>query len=415
VRRFIRHSATLYDRERVSKNWAQSNCFRVARRKTDMPVQSCENLKLGPPLDRRTFLIGAGAAAGQRFPVSTMAQSTAATSSAYRRIDAYTHFSSLKFLDFTERQADKPFVLRSMYERLTTLTDWRERIGLLDKNEIDVHVLVPVPWLEEFPKIANDPMLASQAARMMNDELAAFVAQQPKRFRGVAALPTVSSDAMVAELHRAVKELGFLGGFIAVGPTAKRTDHPDLEALYCTLVELDATLWLHPSRPPMPDYVDEKVSKFEDWITFGWLHDTTSAMVRIAFSGVFDRYPDIRIVAHHHGALLPTYAKRFDSLLALGELSGDVLATKISRPYIDHFKKFYCDTAAFGYEPRVLEIALKFFGPERVLFGTDTPFDSSGGQYFTAETLRSIQDMAVSGDVRTALLSGNATKALKLG
>jgi uncharacterized protein len=379
-----------------------------------MPVQSCENLKLAPPLDRRAFLIGAGAAAGQGFPVSTMAQSTAAASSAYRRIDAYTHFSSLKFLDFAERQADKPFVLRSMYERLTTLTDWRERIGLLDKNEIDVHVLVPVPWLEAFPKIANDPVLASQAARMMNDELAAFVAQQPKRFRGVAALPTVSTDAMVAELHRAVKELGFLGGFIAVGPTAKRTDHPDMEALYSTLVELDATLWLHPSRPPMPDYVDEKVSKFEDWITFGWLHDTTSAMVRIAFSGVFDRYPDIRIVAHHHGALLPTYAKRFDSLLTLGELSGDVLATKISRPYIDHFRKFYCDTAAFGYEPGVLEIALKFFGPERVLFGTDTPFDSSGGQYFTAETLRSIQDMAVSGEVRTALLSGNAIRALKL-
>jgi predicted TIM-barrel fold metal-dependent hydrolase len=380
-----------------------------------MPVRYCENLKPGPPLNRRTFLIGAGAATGQGLSVSTMAQSTAATSSAYRRIDAYTHFTSPKFLDFAEKQAGKPFVLRSMYERLTTLTDWRERIGLLDKNEIDVHVLVPVPWLEAFPKIANDPMLAPQAARMMNDELAAFVAQQPKRFRGVATLPTVSSDAMVAELHRAVKELGFLGGFIAVGPTAKRTDHPDLEALYSTLVELDATLWLHPSRPPMPDYIDEKVSKFEDWITFGWLHDTTSAMVRIAFCGVFDRYPDIRIVAHHHGALLPIYAKRFDSLLALGELSGDVLATKISRPYINHFRKFYCDTAAFGYEPGVLEIALKFFGPERVLFGTDTPFDSSGGQYFTAETLRSIRDMAVSEDVRTALLSGNAIKAFKLG
>jgi predicted TIM-barrel fold metal-dependent hydrolase len=382
---------------------------------SDEPVQSCENSKLGPPLDRRTFLIGAGAAAGQGFPVSTMAQSTAATSSALRRVDAYSHFSSLKFLDFAERQADRPSVLRSMYERLTTLTDWRERLGLLDKNEIDVHVLVPVPWLEAFPKIANDPMLAAQAARMMNDELAAFVAHQPKRFRGVAALPTASADAMVAELHRAVKELGFAGGFIAVGPTAKRTDHPDMEALYRALVELDATLWLHPSRPPMPDYVDEKVSKFEDWMTFGWLHDTTSAMVRIAFSGVFDRYPDIRIVAHHHGALLPTYAKRYDSLLALGELSGDVLATNIARPYIDHFRKFYCDTAAFGYEPKVLEIALNFFGPERVLFGTDTPFDSSGGQYFTTETLRSIQDMAISEEVQTALLSVNAIRALKLG
>jgi uncharacterized protein len=138
-------------------------------------------------------------------------------------------------------------------------------------------------------------------------------------------------------------------------------------------------------------------------------------MIRIVFSGVFDRYPSIRIVAHHHGALLPTHAKRFDSLLALGELSGDVLATKISRPYIEHFKKFYCDTAAFGYEPKVLEIALEFFGRERVLFGTDTPFDTSGGQYFTAETLRSIQDMSVSADVRKAVLSGNAIKALHLG
>jgi uncharacterized protein len=381
----------------------------------DEPIQSLEGSKIDPALDRRTFLIGAGAAAGQGFPVNAMAQSTTVPSSLYGRVDAYSHFSSLKFLDFAERQADRPFVLRSMYERLTTLTDWRERIGLLDKNEIDMHVLVPVPWLEAFPKIANDRILAAQTARMMNDELAAFVANQPKRFRGVAALPTVSPEVMVAELDRAVKKLGFLGGFIAVGPTAKRPDHPDMEFLYRALVELDATLWLHPSGPPMPDYVDEKVSQFEDWITFGWLHDTTSAMIRIVFSGVFDRYPGIRIVAHHHGALLPTHAKRFDSLLALGELSGDVLATKISRPYIDHFKKFYCDTAAFGYEPKVLEIALEFFGRERVLFGTDTPFDTSGGQYFTAETLRSIQDMGVSADVRMAVLSGNAIRALDLG
>jgi len=383
-------------------------------RASDKPIQSLEGSKIDPALDRRTFLIGAGVAAGQGFSASAMARSTTEPLRPYSRVDAYSHFSSLKFIDFAEKRADRPFVLRPMYERLTTLTDWRERIGLLDKNAIDIHVLVPVPWLEAFPKVANDRILAAQAARTMNDELAAFVAKQPKRFRGVAALPTVNPEVMVAELYRAVKELGFLGGFIAVGPTAKRPDHPDMELLYRALIELDATLWLHPSRPPMPDYVDERVSQFEDWITFGWLHDTTSAMIRIVFSGVFDRYPGIRIVAHHHGALLPTYAKRFDSLLALGEMSGDVLVTKITA-YIDHFKKFYCDTATFGYEPKVLEIALEFFGRERVLFGTDTPFDTSGGQYFTAEALRSIQDMAVSADVRTAVLSGNAIKALNLG
>jgi hypothetical protein len=103
---------------------------------SDEPIQSFEGSKIGPALDRRTFLIGAGVAAGQGFPVSATAQSTTVTSSLYSRVDAYSHFSSLKFLDFAERQAGRPFVLRSMYERLTTLTDWRERIGLLDKNEM---------------------------------------------------------------------------------------------------------------------------------------------------------------------------------------------------------------------------------------------------------------------------------------
>ena len=133
---------------------------------SDEPIQSFEGSKIGPALDRRTFLIGAGVAAGHGFPVSATAQSTTVPSSLYSRVDAYSHFSSLKFLDFAERQADRPFVLRSMYERLTTLTDWRERIGLLDRNEIDMHVLVPVPWLEAFPKIANDRILAAQTARI---------------------------------------------------------------------------------------------------------------------------------------------------------------------------------------------------------------------------------------------------------
>jgi uncharacterized protein len=106
---------------------------------------------------------------------------------------------------------------------------------------------------------------------------------------------------------RAVKELRFVGAFLAVGPTIKRLDHPDFEILFKALVELDVTLWLHPSRPPtLPDYSDETASQFFEWQTIGWLHDTTSAMYRTVFSGVLDRYPDIRIVTHHHGAFLPT-------------------------------------------------------------------------------------------------------------
>jgi predicted TIM-barrel fold metal-dependent hydrolase len=164
----------------------------------------------------------------------------------------------------------------------------------------------------------------------------------------------------------------------------------------------------------VPEYVDEKASRFFEWQIEGWLSDTTSAMFRIVFAGVFDRHPDIRIVTHHAGGMLPTSAMRADAMWTLFESAGAVLPTAVSKPYIDHFKKFYCDTAAFGYAPKVIETALSFFGPERVLFGTDTPFDATGGQYFTQETLRAIGNAQMAPPVRDSILNGNARRILKL-
>ena len=269
-----------------------------------------------------------------------------------------------------------------------------------------MHVLVPLPWIEGFPKVYADPALATKAARLMNDELAAVVATHPKRFRGVAILPTVDPAAMIAELHRAVTELGFVGAYVAVGPTAKRMDHPDYEQLYKAIVDPDVTLWLHPSRPPfIPDYTDEKLSQYYEWQLVGWPYDTTSAMFRIVFAGVFDRYPTIRIVTHHHGAFVPLLAPRLGNVWPAIEVVGLPMPTKISKPYVEHFRKFYCDTAASGFAPKALELAVEFFGPERVVFGSDLPFDVQDGQIFTVETLRSIDAMTVPPEMRAAILS----------
>jgi predicted TIM-barrel fold metal-dependent hydrolase len=81
------------------------------------------------------------------------------------------------------------------------------------------------------------------------------------------------------------------------------------------------------------------------------------------------------------------------------------MPTTISKPYVEHFRKFYCDTAASGFAPKALELAVDFFGPERVLFGSDAPFDIQDGQIFISETLRSIDAMAISSETRTAILS----------
>jgi uncharacterized protein len=366
-------------------------------------------------IGRRELLAAtASAAIGAGLPLPGLAQSPAPSGGAKRRIDSHTHFASLKYLDSLEKQEGKPFNLAGLYRHQRALTDPKARLDLLDRNEIDVHVLVPVPWLEAFPRVANDRTLAAQAARLINDEVAAVVADQPKRYRGVALLPTIDPETMVAELHRAVKELGFVGAYAAVGPTAKRMDHPDFDALYKAIVDLDVALWLHPSQPPLPEYADETASKYQEFLTIGWPYDTTSAMYRIVFAGVFDRYPGIRIVTHHHGGFVPYYAGRMSGSWAAAEERGTPVSTKIAKPFIDHFKKFYCDTACNEFAPKVLELALDFFGPERVMFGSDAPFGVGDGQRFTTEVLRSIQAMQISQDVRDAILCANATRVLKM-
>jgi len=363
-------------------------------------------------LDRRSLLAAAGSAL---VTAPAFAQIREASPRSSQRIDAYTHLSSLKYLDALEKHEGRPFGLGALFRRTAALTDVPVRLSLLDRHEIDLQVLVPLPWLEAFPGVVNDQVAAPQMARLMNDELAAVVAKEPKRFRGVAVLPTVNSDAMVSELHRAVKELGFCGGYVAIGPTAKPLDHPDFEPLYKALVDLDVSLWLHPSRPPsLPDIVGEVASKYSEWLDIGWPYDTTTAMYRIVFSGVFERHPTIRIITHHHGGMVPYYAARMVGVWAGNEEHGILQQTQITKPYIEHFKKFYCDTASNEFAPKVLELALDFFGQERVLFGTDAPFGAGDGERFTTEILRSVEAMQVSQPTRSEILSGNARRILKL-
>jgi predicted TIM-barrel fold metal-dependent hydrolase len=380
------------------------------------PVPGAQEPDGASRLDRRTVLAVAGGAMvagiGGAAPLASPAMADEAPGGA-QRIDAHTHFSSLKYLDALEKQDGKPFVLGARYRKRAALTDVKARIDLLDRNNVDMHVLVPIPWLEAFPAVASDRAAAPLMARVINDEIAEVVARAPKRFRGVAVLPTVDPDAMIAELDRAVKELGFLGAYVAVGPTAKPMDHPDFEHLYRRIVELDATLWMHPSRPPLPEQADEKVSKFGEWLDIGWPYDTTTAMYRIVFSGVFERHPAIRILTHHHGGFLPYYAGRMQGLWEDDE-PGAGPQTTIAKSYMEHFKKFYCDTACNEAVPKVLELALDFFGPDRVLFGSDVPFGAQGGDRFAREVPRAVEGMQISPQVRAAIFSGNARRVLKI-
>lgn len=366
----------------------------------------------------KTALASSALSAAGRDPDATASGAALRPAGVTGIIDSFCHFSSMRVIDALEAAGGpKPHVFRRLFANTPTLTDVGQRLQLMDDFGIARSVLVPLPWLETAPAVHSDPQKCQQAARLLNDDLAEVAARRPERFTAVAVLPTTNPDIMLAELNRGVKELRMAGGMIVTGPTVKRPDHPDFERLYAEASRLDVPLWIHPSRPPScPDYADEPGSKYQVWQTLSWLQDSSAAMVRIVFAGVFERHPALKLIIHHHGALIPLFAQRMQYGWDYFEQNtGARQSTAISRPYIEHFRKFYCDTATQGNEPKLLEMAAAFFGPERMLFGSDAPMDASGGRSFTGDAVASVEGMALPAADKAKIYRGNAQRLLKLG
>ena len=370
-------------------------------------------------MNRRDFLKAALASAA--IPAAGVDHASAAApkpGGTSEKIDFYCHFSTLRIIDFLEAAGGpKPHVFRSLFANTPTLIDPGQRLRLMDDFGISRSVLVPLPWLETAPSVHADPQKCLQAARLLNDELAEVAARRKDRFTAVAVLPTTHPEIMLAELNRAVKDLQMAGGMFVTGPTVKRPDHADYELLYAEAARLDVPLWLHPSRPPLyPDYTDETDSKFQIWQTLSWLQDSSAAMVRIVFAGVFERYPDLKLIIHHHGALVPLFAQRMQYGWDYFEQNTGVRQSRsISQPYIEHFRKFYCDTATQGREPKLLEITTAFFGSDRVLFGSDAPMDAGGGRSFTGDAVASVEGMDLPAGDKRKIFRDNALRLLKIG
>ena len=91
----------------------------------------------------------------------------------------------------------------------------------------------------------------------------------------------------------------------------------------------------------------------------------------------------------------------------------DAVETDLQEKPIDAFRRFHADTASFGSRAAI-ECAVSFFGLDRILFATDSPFDPEQGPGYIRETLRAIGEVELDHEERTAVLSGNAKRLLKL-
>ncbi len=265
------------------------------------------------------------------------------------------------------------------------------------------------------------PDKSPEMAQVANDSMAEICARHKDRFPGfVAAVPLNNIDAAVIEAERAVKTLGAKGIQVFSNINGHPIDEAQFLPLFEKMNELDYPIWIHPTRAATtPDYASEERSKYDLWWAFGWPYETTNFMGRIVFSGMFDKFPDLKIITHHLGAMVPYFEMRAGpGLDQLGTRSDDpednaALGRLKKRPY-DYFRMFYGDTAVFG-SIAATECGLAFFGSDHVLFASDAPFDPEGGSGYIRETLRVMDGITASIDDKKKILEGNAKRLLKLG
>jgi aminocarboxymuconate-semialdehyde decarboxylase len=162
----------------------------------------------------------------------------------------------------------------------------------------------------------------------------------------------------------------------------------------------------------------EDKSKYEIWWTFGWPYETSVAMARIVFAGLFDSYPNLKILSHHLGAMIPFFEGRVGpGWDQLGTRTSDEDLTQVLRRLkkrpLDYFRMFYGDTAVFGSRAAT-ECGLSFFGVDRVLFASDAPFDPERGPMYIRETLRVLDELDLTEADRRKIYFENAEKLLRL-
>jgi predicted TIM-barrel fold metal-dependent hydrolase len=300
---------------------------------------------------------------------------------------------------------------------IPVLTDLDLRFRIMDRYEGYVQVLTLCsPPIEAL----GEPALAADLARLANDGMAEIVERHPDRFPGfVASLPMNNPDAAVREIDRAINELRATGVQIFSNVNGAPLDSPEYRPIFDRMAAHRLPIWMHPARPPaFPDYQGESRSHFDIWWAFGWPYETTAAMARLVFDGLFERHPDLAIITHHMGAMVPHFEGRAGyGLDQLGTRTDDpddvAAASRLTGRPVDHFRKFYGDTALFG-AAHAMECGLAFFGANRVLFGTDMPFDPERGPGFIRETSAAMERMRITPEDKAKIYEGNARRMLRL-
>jgi predicted TIM-barrel fold metal-dependent hydrolase len=325
------------------------------------------------------------------------------------KIDAYAHIVPPKYGEALHKVAPQMYEQQVLF--CPPLYDLERRFQIMDRYEPLRQVLtlgrIPVEHVA-------GPKKAAELARMADEEMAELIVKYPDRFVGaLASLAMNNIDAALEEADYAIKELKFKGVYLHTPVDEKPLDAPEFLPLYEKMAGYDLPIVIHPMRKvDHPDYLTEKTSKYNMFSLFGWPYDTTSAMARLVFSGIMEKYPNLKVLTHHCGGMVPFYAERirqFTQVMRIGEQK-----PFLKKDAIDYFRMFYADTAIYG-NPAALMCGHAFFGADRILFGIDFPLgDTEHGDRNYRQTINAIEQMAISEEDKKKIYEDNARTLMRL-
>jgi predicted TIM-barrel fold metal-dependent hydrolase len=333
------------------------------------------------------------------------------------KIDIFCHILPQNFFDRMVKLSESGTTIKKRSIDIACMVNLDARFRIMDRfTDYAQVVSLAAPPIEALGAANKSPELAQIA----NDGMAELVRKHPDRFPGfVGGLPMNNVDAAVQEIERAYLKLGACGFQLYSNVNGRPLDDPEFLPIFAKMAEFNIPIWLHPTRSAaFADYKTEQKSKYEIWWTFGWPYETSVAMTRILFAGYFDKFPNLKIITHHLGAMIPYFSGRtgpgLDQLGARTEDEDLAAQGRLlkKRPQ-DYFKMFYADTATFGSRP-AMQCGLEFFGVDQVLFASDSPFDPEKGPGYIRETIRCIEELPLSVEDRFKIYEGNARKLLRL-
>lgn len=334
-----------------------------------------------------------------------------------RAIDIFNHYLPPAFYEKIIQLGGNAHMM-TRASMMPAMSDIKFRLKLMERYE--GYCQVPCIVSPNVEQLVPEEHTA-ELARFANEEFYRLCQQYPDKFPSfIAVLPLDNMEKAMTEAEYAVQQLGAAGVQIFTNQQGNPIDTPEFFRLYHKLAQLDTALWIHPARTVNePYYKNEELSRYELWWTMMWPIETTMAVSRLVYSGLYQSCPNLKVIIHHAGGMIPMMEGRLENGLKLystrtaPNLQYLVESPVKEKTQIDEFRKFYADCATFGSKAAI-ECAINFYGTDHMLFASDMPFDPEDGSGYIERTLNDIYNLNISQEQKDAILYKNAERILNL-